>query len=151
VRSPRFLVWRRHMNENEMKKINGWRIFFSIIYFVSFVVILIFSHKRVLREILEFEYLYRFFWCLASSFFGFSVIAFRGRYNPKSPFPEYLTYYLPLLIVISSLVFSGLYLLAKTSGILFYSVSFTVCFILGYLVDSFWEIVVGIFKKYAKK
>ena len=139
------------MNENQVRKINGWRVSFSILYFVSFIGILIFFHRRIFEEILEFGYLYRFFWCLASSFFGFSVIAFRGRYNPKSPFPEYLTYYLPLLIVISSLVFSVLYLLAKASGILFYSISFTVCFILGYLVDSFWIIITGLFEKYARK
>jgi len=139
------------MNENKIRKINGWKVFFAILYFSFFIGLLISFRKGIFKEILEFAYLYRFFWCLAGSFLGFSVLAFQGRYDPRSPFPIYLTYYLPLLIVISSLVFSTLYLLSKASGILFYSISFPVCFILGYLVDSFWEIIVGLFEKFAKK
>ena len=43
---------------------------------------------------------------MSASFFGFSVLAFQLRHIPKSPFPEYITYYPAVLVAQSALVFS---------------------------------------------
>jgi hypothetical protein len=134
--------------------INPWRLFLSISFFV--VPILLFSIfwysgslDRIfyLTEKKDLGSLYRLLWCGFGSMWGFSAIAFYWRKVPQPPFPEYLTYYPFLLLVISLLIFSILHLFEKTSGYLFYYFSFGLCSLLGFQVDEFWKICLSILKK----
>jgi len=92
----------------------------------------------------------RFLWCLAASFFGFSMLVFRLWNHPKSVFPTYVSYYPAVLFVQSALVFSVAHLFTTTSGFVFYYLSFAACFILAFLVDSFWNLVFSLVAKSAK-
>lgn len=89
----------------------------------------------------------RFLWCVSSSFFGFSILAIQGMYNQKSPYLLYTTYYPSILLVISCLVFSIIHLFDKSSSFIFYYLSFAFCFILSFLVDSFWAIIISLTQK----
>ena len=89
----------------------------------------------------------RFLWCLASSFFGFSILAFSLKGHPKTPFPVYYSYYPFVLIVISAIVFSILHLFDKTSSFVFYYLSFAACFVLSFMIDQFWSIISTIIKR----
>ena len=135
-------------------KINGCRLFLSISFFVvPIIVLLIFWYSGILDKIFyatekkDISSLYRLLWCGFGSMWGFSAIAFYWRKVPKTPFPEYLTYYPFLLLVISLVVFSTLHLFEKTSGYLFYYFSFGLCSLLGFQVDEFWKICLSVLKK----
>ncbi len=137
---------------NTQEKVYWSRVAFSVLYFAFAVAIVgsrwdeIFYFKHF--DSYQFD---RYWWCLSSSFFGFSCIAFHQRHSDKSPLPEYISYYLPLLLVISALAFSILHLFEASSGFVFYYFSFAACFILAFLVDSFWGSVLSIFDKIAQK
>ena len=124
-------------------KLNTARIIFSITYFISAVIIVSFWHDKIFYLEVNPNYYnsYRFWWCLACSFFSFSVLAITTIKKQKSPTFSYLTYYPFMLLVISALVFSACHLFERTSGFIFYYISFTFCFILSFLVDSFWVII----------
>ena len=126
-------------------EINGWRVFLSASFFVlPILVFLMFWWSGNLERIFYitersgWESLYRLLWCVFGSMWGFSAIAFHWRKVPQSPFPEYLTYYPVMLLVISLLIFSILHLFEKTSGYIFYYFSFVLCFMFSFLVDEFW-------------
>lgn len=95
--------------------------------------------------------LYRLMWCAFGSLWGFSTIAFNWRNVKKSPFPDYLTYYPFLLLVITLFTFSSLHLFEKTSGYLFYYFSFGLCALLGFQVDQFWKFIDAILEKAKSK
>jgi len=130
---------------NEERKLNWQRIGFAIFYLVIFITIIVIFNKKIFKETEVFYNFYRLLWCFAITCLGFAVIVFRGRYKPKSPFPEYVTYYLFLILVIPALVFSILYWF-KISGFPFFTISFVACSILGYLIDYFWEIIIPFIK-----
>jgi hypothetical protein len=133
----------------QKKKINGWRIFFAFIYFVLPIIVawLLSDKLFYLTEKKDIESLYRLLWCYLCSMWGFALIAFYWRHVTVSPFPEYLTHYPVMLLVIASLVFSITHLFDRTTGYLFYYVTFAPCFILSFLVDEFWTIIRSILPK----
>lgn len=83
----------------------------------------------------------RFLWCVGSSFLGFAVLAFHTRNNESSPFPQYISYYPIVLIAFSSLIFAICFLSDKASGIIFYYLSFSVCFITAFYVDELYYLL----------
>ena len=135
------------------KKIYWSRVAFSTLYFVAAIVgfVWFWYGEMFYFKHLDSYHFDRYLWCLFSSTFGFSCIAFYHRNSDESPLPEYISYYLPLLFVISALVFSILHLFEASSGFVFYYFSFSACFILAFLVDSFWSSVLSIFGKVAQK
>ena len=136
----------------ESKCIKTWRIIFTLFYFIiACLIVIIWKDKIFYMKIIDDSYnWYRFLWCLCSSFLGFSVLSFHVRNHKNSPFPSFITYYPFLLFVISALVFSVCHLFDKSSGFIYYYLSFPICFILGYLVDSFWGIITSIIKNKTK-
>jgi len=138
------------MNGKEKRELNWRRIGFAIFYFLLSIGIVAIFNKKIFEQTGEFYNFYRLLWCFAITCLGFAVIVFRGRYKPKSPFPEYVTYYPFLILVISALVFSVLYL-SKISGFPFFTISFVACFTLGYLIDEFWLIVIPALIKFLLK
>src|SRR6266516_3776630 len=104
--------------QTQNKPINWWRVFFSIFYLVIAVGILLFRRDEIFYlEPRSTSYQFdRFLWCLSASFFGFSVLAFRLRHTPESPFPVYITYYPAILVAQSALVFSVAHFFTVSSG-----------------------------------
>jgi len=140
--------------DTEKKPLNCERVILTFVYsviaiagFVCFWYYEMFSLVEPQGRSYQFD---RYLWCLSSSLFGFSFIAFHHRRRQKSPFPEYIFYYPGLLLVISALVFSILHLSEVLSGFVFYYLSFTLCFILSFLVDSFWKLVPAILSNWVK-
>jgi len=124
------------------------RIGFVFFYYLLPILLLIHFRTKIfyLQALKDSWNFYRFIWCFASSSFGFANIALISRKSDNSPLPQYLTYYPLQLLASSALIFSFLHLSEKTSGFLFYYLSFPLCFILGYLVDKFWKILVSLIK-----
>ena len=137
------------MNQEQKKPMNVWRIIFSAAYFLIFaLLLLIFWTKMVYLDPPKNSWnLCRFVWCLAFTAFGFSSIAFCHRRNPKTPFPEYVAQYPFQLGAMAALVFSILHIFQSTSGYVFYYLSSSVCFTLGFLVDEYF----GMFKSIVSK
>ena len=140
--------------ENNIRRWKSQRRFVAICCFVfPIVTILVFLYYDSLSKIFYstenkgISNLYRLLWCGFGSMWGFSAIAFYWRDLPEPPFPRYLTYYPFILLVISLLVFSSIHLFEKTSGYLFYYLSFGLCAILGFQVDQFWKIFDAILEK----
>jgi hypothetical protein len=81
--------------QTQNKPINGWRVFFSIVYLAIAVGIVYFRRDEIFfLEPRPTSYQFdRFLWCLSASFFGFSVLAFQLRRIPQSPFPVYIQQY----------------------------------------------------------
>jgi hypothetical protein len=132
--------------QNEpIKPINWWRVFFSIVYFVIAVgIFLLWRDKIFYLEPRCASYQpYRFLWCLSASFFGFSVLAFRLQRLSKKPpfFSIYTTYYPGMLVAQAALVFSVAHFFTASSGFTFYYLSFAVCFMLAVTVDDFWTLI----------
>ena len=129
--------------QTQTEPINAWSVFFSIVYFAIAVGIVYFRRDEIFYleprcASYQFD---RFLWCLSASFFGFSVLAVQLRHNPKSPFPEYITYYPAMLVAQSALVFSVTHFFTASSGFTFYYLSFAVCFMLAVTVDDFWKLI----------
>jgi len=137
------------MNQENKKDINKSRIFFSILYFLLPIVLVpLFWTDMVYPQALQNSWnLGRFFWCCLCSSFGFSGIAFHFRRNEKSPFPEYVSHYPFQLLAMSALIFSLLHLLERTSSYLFYYLSGSLCFTLGFMADSYWVFIKAIIQK----
>jgi hypothetical protein len=129
--------------QTQNKPINGWRVFFSIVYLAIAVGIVYFRRDEIFfLEPRPTSYQFdRFLWCLSASFFAFSVLAFQLRHIPQSPFPVYITYYPAILVAQSALVFSVTHFFTASSGFTFYYLSFAVCFILAVTVDNFWKLI----------
>ncbi|MFC1538738.1 hypothetical protein ACFL6H_04880 [Candidatus Latescibacterota bacterium] len=129
------------------------RIFFAIIYFLGpIIIVFIYRNEIFYISVSCNPYnLYRLLWCICSSFFGFSIVAIKLRIAGKDAednaktkaFPTYLIYYPFILLMMASLVFSILHIFNKTSGFIFYSMSFSLCFILSFLVDDFFRLIIN--------
>ena len=137
------------MNQESARTINSKRVWCSIAYLLISISIFIIRRNSIfyLDPTTGIYNIDRLLWCFSASFFGFSILAFSLRYHPKTPFPKYLSYYPFILIVISTLVFSGCHLFDKTSGFVFYYLSFAFCFVLSFIVDQFWDIVRSLIKR----
>jgi hypothetical protein len=121
------------------------RLFGAILYFALSIFIFF-----LLPKIINYNYFYneaipnfsnypRFLWCLACSFFGFSLIAFeasKGVHPGKRAIHSYYSIYLFALIAISSLVFGILHINKQTSSYLFYFISTPIAFYMGYQIDT---------------
>lgn len=140
------------MNANITKDINYTKVSFSIGYLLLGIAIIYFFHEKIFYTVVQNDSynFYRFIWCLSSSAIGFSFLVFQLRFDLRSPLPSYLVYYPVLLIVISAIIFSILHIFKNTSGFVFYYFSFSLCFILSYLVDQFWDIITTIVSRFAK-
>jgi hypothetical protein len=123
--------------------INGRRLFFFLVYLaIAIAIVLLRRNEIFYLELRPKSYQFdRFLWCLFASFFGFSVLAFRFLRLPKSPFPEYITYYPVILVAQAALVFSVAHFFTASSNFTFYYLSFAVCFILAVTVDDFWKLI----------
>jgi|GEM_PF-3055913 len=120
-------------------------IFISLYLTISVFLIIIFQDKIFYYDKLNcFEDIYRFVWCLSGSFMGFSLIASQLRFENRLPYGPYIFYYPPILLCISSLVYSIFSVWEMTNSYIFYFISFPLCFILAFLVDYFWKIILKI-------
>jgi len=141
------------MSQVTEKTINWKRIFFSVLY-LSVSLFIVGTRWNKLFYLLPQAHSYnleRFLWCLASSLCAFGALAWQWRYESESPFPEYITYYPLLLSAISALVFSVCHLSEKTSGFVFYYLSFALCFALSYQADSFWKLLTSVIRAAADR
>ncbi len=137
-------------NNKPQKEVNWPRVYFAIIYFLISLILLFISYKNdvLYLNIPTSSYnLIRFVWCISFVSMGFSGIALNTRHNPNSPLPEYLTRYPFLLLVIASMVFSGLHLFKATSGYLFYYLSASLGFTFGYMADRYYGFVLSLIDK----
>jgi len=92
----------------------------------------------------------RLFWCLAFSFLGFSIPAYRASKSTHddNAIITYSTTYLISLIIISCLVFAILHTSERTSNYLFYFSSSSICFTFSYFIDNVLnEGLISILKK----
>lgn len=134
------------------KKINTARVCCAIAYFIVSLLPFIVYRKELFYFTVPDEswnYL-RFLWCLSAISLGFSLIAFAFRRIAKSPFPEYITHYPLQLIAMATLVFSVLHIFEATSGYLFYYLSFSLCFTMGFMVDRYWGFVQSLINRLGK-
>lgn len=134
------------------RKINKARVLFSIAYLAIAIILFLLFRKRIYYFDVpaEFWNIPRFIWCISSVTFGFSLVAFALRFHNRTPFPEYVTYYPFQLVAMATLVFSVLHIYEATSGYLFYYLSFSMCFTMGFMVDKYWEIIESLIGKFGK-
>ncbi len=131
-----------------MKVVDRARLFFSIVYLLISVSIVVFLREKIFYLAPSETYnFFRFLWCIACSFLGFSVLAFQLSITTPGPrgyaptIPSYISYYPFMLMVLACLGFSIFSSIEATSGYIFYYASFMICSILGYAVDYFWQII----------
>jgi len=96
--------------------------------------------------------IYRYIWCLGSSFIGFGMIVFETTKIPekkeKDIFPSYFLYYPVLVTVISSLIMGLLHTNKFTMpSPSFYYLAFGLCFSLSFLVDKYWNYFDALLKR----
>lgn len=134
------------------KKINKARLIFSIAYFVLSIILFLIFRKHIFYFVVPSDSwnIPRFIWCISSVLLGFSCVAFRFRRHDKTPLPEYITHYPLQLLAMATLVFAVLHIFDATSGYLFYYLSFSICFTMGYMVDKYWGFVESLIKKVGK-
>jgi hypothetical protein len=125
------------------------RVIFSSLYLVtSFAILLVFKDKIFYVEKMPgFNDIFRFVWCMNSSLFGFALIVSQGRFQPRLPYGPYIFYYPPILLIISALVYALLSISSNTNNHIFYFLSFSLCFILAFLTDKFWYIILKFVEK----
>jgi hypothetical protein len=119
------------------------RVLFITLYLtISVFLIIIFQDKIFSCDKLNCSRdIYRFIWCLSGSFMGFSLIASQLRFEARLPYGPYIFYYPPILLCISSLIYSIFSTWVITDSYIFYFITFPLCFILAFLVDYFWKII----------
>jgi len=141
-----------YVMSEQIKPTNWKRVAFVGLYFAIFLAIVLYRFDSLFYvKPSDTSYNFdRFLWCFACSCLSFAILAFQFRRHEKSPFPEYESYYPFLLLVISSLGFSVCHVFDVTKGFVFYYLSFGLCSILSYLVDSFWALLTSLIKNRAK-
>ena len=135
------------------KSLNWKRVLCAVFYAVIPLLLIYLFHSKMFYLIEEESSwnFYRLLWCICCTSFGFANVAWYWRKNANNPFPEYITYYPPLLLLISCLIFSILHLWKNSSSYVFYYLSFALCFNLGFMIDSYWDIVKSFFEKVKSK
>ncbi len=133
---------------NTPKKVYWCRVAFSFGYLTIAVVLVCYRWNEMFYfKHLDSYQFDRYLWCISMSFLGFFFVAVQHWDNPNSPVLKYTLYYPVLLFVISALVFSIVHMFEASRGFVFYYLSFSMCFILGFLVDQFWDFVLSIVKR----
>ena len=137
---------------NSERKINKARLGFSIVYFtISVLLFFIFKNQIFYFHVpAESWNIPRFIWCISSVSLGFSLVAFALRFHNRTPFPEYITHYPFQLVAMATLVFAVLHIFEATSGYLFYYLSFSICFSMGFMVDRYWGLIESLIGKISK-
>ncbi len=154
-----FFHWKGIMESNEkqsegfdttttFKKLNWLRVSFAVSYFVlgfiglilCGIIYLVWQPKVLSCSSETTEYLFGFFFCFCCASIGFAAIAFHWSCQPDPPLPDYITYYPLQLIAIAILVPSLLLLWTRCkmeipAGV-FYPLSGSLCFTMGFYVDS---------------
>jgi len=147
--------------ERTTEKATNWpRVGSSVVYFIlAIMFVLLFEwqrHKNAEFGWAEVFYLDpirgcwnlgRFVWCMSSSFVGFASLGVLLWTHDAPIWPRHFLYYPLLLLAISSLVFSACHMLERTSGFVFYYLSFGACFSLALLVDRFVDLVESVLRK----
>ncbi len=130
------------------KEVNRIRVFASVLYLAIAGGLVFFRFQEMVYLEPQAGYQFdRYLWCISASCFGFAFLSVQHWYNSKSPVLKYTLYYPVLLFVISALVFSIVHMFEASRGFVFYYLSFSMCFILGFLVDQFWDFVLSIVKR----
>lgn len=134
------------------RKINKARVGFSAVYFIVSIILFLIFRKDIFYFAVpaDFWNIPRFVWCVSSVSFGFSCVAFGLRFQEPTPFPEYITHYPFQLLAMATLVFAVLHIFAATRGYLFYYLSFSMCFTMGYMVDKYWGFIESLIGKVGK-
>jgi hypothetical protein len=137
---------------NKIEQINKQRVIFAVAYFLIFVLLLVIFWKNIFYFEVPKDSLnvYRFIWCISFTALGFSLVAFEYRFHEVSPYPKYVIHYPFQLIAMAALVFSILHLFEATSRYLFYYLSASLCFTLGYMVDRYWGFIESAICKVSK-
>ena len=141
------------MRNNQKVRVNWRRVSFAVGYFLLAIILaIIFWDDMIYPKPIENSYnLFRFLWCIACSFIGFAVLAYRLRHLEKTPWPSYLTYYLPVMIAVSAFVFAAFHAYVKTSGYVFYYASGSVCFLMANLIDYIFKIIISWLKRRSER
>jgi hypothetical protein len=134
------------MTPEGTEKVNPARVWFAAGFLLLGALALLWSTFDMPNYYLTGKrfHFHRFLWCAGFSFLGFGVLAIRLRSLPQSPWPSYVTYYPPMLIAISALVYSICFLFSEARGGTFYPLSASACFIMAHLVDDFLRLVASL-------
>jgi hypothetical protein len=136
----------------KLNKYSWFKIGFAILYTSLGIFLICFFRKEIFNQevdLKKWEIYYRLLWSFSFGLFGFSVligeiinnILYRNGKQDMSPFPSYLLYYLPIIIITSVLSFFIFSKSICTLGNLFYSGTAFVSFFLGFYVDNIREIL----------
>ncbi len=88
------------------------------------------------------------FWCLSGSWLGIAAWLWNARDESTENFLKIISYYYFFMpVVISSTVFTLCYALDPDFNIRFYSASFSLSLILGFLAGRFWTIAEALPRK----
>lgn len=133
----------------ETRKNNPWRLLLAFLYlFTGFSMIYYFRNEVIYYSVhIDEMNFYRYIWCLSSSFIGFGCLALTYRKEEGNPFFEYLTTFMFQLFSVSAIAFGILHVLDGTSGFTFYYLSFGLCFILSYFIETLKLIPLFIVKR----
>jgi hypothetical protein len=128
------------MSDKRSKKL---RIAFTIFYLIlAILIIAIRSKSMFYYDALDHSFnLDRYLWSVASALLGFSFLSYRVIEHSNSPFPSFIVYYPILLLIIAAISFSFCHAFQRTSGFVYYYLSFSISFCFGFLVDRFWDII----------
>ena len=133
-------------------RLNPMRMALAVGFFVVGLILGLFVLQRygfLLESTLVVpSHFHRFLWSAGSAFTGFGVLAFIFRTSPEPAFLKYVTYYLPLLLVMAALVTGITYLIMQLNGAAFFYFAFGVSFLLGFLIDSLDGIVRSVIDRY---
>ena len=136
------------------KPVYFWRIGLGTLSFVIGVLIIIYFRGRIFYVEGDAGHVLlidpknplndwpRFAWCLGSSLMGFGLAAVHSVYfSDKLPHLLYSSFYPFILLLITCLGYSIMYLKPQTSGLLFYPLSFAFCGTLGVFIDRYGDII----------
>src|SRR3989339_86453 len=116
-----------------------WRLVFSILYLVGGILIIFLFRGKMFYPHASFEAFWnfhRFLWCISCSCIGLSGIAFLFRKEKEPPIPKYIFNYPINVIARAALAFSAVHLIPGTNNYLFYYLSGSISFLLGYFIDD---------------
>jgi len=126
-----------------------YRCLFGIGYLVVgaalFALVLCPRWESMLQIIRGAGVFHHWLFCLGACFWGFAALLLqRLHFKEQKKFPKKYVFYYPIVCVVAAcFTLSLLHLLGFREGVLFYVSAFPFAFSLGFLVDRFWEIMIG--------